>query len=206
MHLLIVFWSPVIIRSYIYPTPLGRYHWKDLPPACPACHWVDCRHQQRWHHVRDCCVPAEPAALPVGNCWTSPDLRFGEILYLHIDLVFLSQARCLATPLEHKVVLSPFYLLLSLVKRCQISISVHQQELSNVEPITPLSNAPLPICAGGFAPLPMSPRSSEKIVKTLLPLCPGASKARLQELNISVLPIIFALKDVVIFLNKFWFW
>lgn len=70
-------------------------------------------------------------------------------------------------------------------------------------PITPLSNAPLPTCAGGLAPPPMSPRSSEKIVKTLLLLCPGASKVRLQELNISVLPIIFALKDVVIFLNKF---
>jgi len=51
-HLLIACWSPVIIRSYIYPTPLERYWWKDLPQPVSACHWVDCWPQQRRYQAQ----------------------------------------------------------------------------------------------------------------------------------------------------------
>lgn len=49
IHFVIVYQSLVTTDSYIYPTPLERYHQKDLTPPCAACLWVNCQPQQRLH-------------------------------------------------------------------------------------------------------------------------------------------------------------
>lgn len=82
MHLVIVFWSPVIMWSYIYPIPLERYHQKALTPP----YWQLTSAEIRF---RDCCIPVWPAVVPFGNGWTDPNLCFEEILGWDIGLFFL---------------------------------------------------------------------------------------------------------------------